>query len=381
MQPATDLSNWRQSPQNHSAFHHLPSEIATARVAAGREGAAGFTKSAKSIEGFALRLPNGSTLELEQFLAATSTDAMVVLCDGELIYETYRNGMGPNFRHIAMSATKAVIGLLTEMLAMDGAIELDVPVTKYVPEIAESAYAGATARHLLDMRVGVVFDEAQEKAYARTAGWEPPGSEKMGMQAFFSRLRGPAQEHGGPFRYHSAHTDLLGWALERASSKKVQDLVSERLWSRIAGDDAALTLDWAGFARSAGGLCATVGDLARLGRLLSASGRLGQRQIIPGRIVDDLVSGGDRRAWTSGQWAEVFAPISRRMSYRSGWYTIDGDPQVLFAMGVHGQNLFIDRANDIVIAKFSSWSQPTDGRAMWLTHTAAAEIARCLSQA
>ena len=378
---STDLSNWRQSPQNHSAFHHLPSEIATAQVTAGREGAAGFTKSAKSIKGFALRLPNGPTLDLEQFLGATSTDAMVVLREGELVYETYRNGMEPNSRHIAMSATKAVVGLLTEMLAMEGAIELDVPVTKYVREIADSPFAGATARHLLDMRVGVVFDEAQEKAYARTAGWEPPGSEKMGMQAFFSSLRGPAREHGGPFRYHSANTDLLGWALERATSKKVQDLLSERLWAQIAVDDAALTLDWAGFARSAGGLCASIGDLARLGRVLSANGRLGQRQIIPSRIVDDLVSGGDRRAWTAGQWAEVFAPMSRKMSYRSGWYTVDGEPQVLFAMGVHGQNLFIDRANDIVIAKFSSWSQPTDGRALWLTHTAVAEIGRRLSQA
>ena len=74
MQPAADLSNWRQSPQNHSAFHHLPSEIATAQVTAGREGAAGFTNSAKSIKGFALRLPNGSILDLEQLLDATSTE-------------------------------------------------------------------------------------------------------------------------------------------------------------------------------------------------------------------------------------------------------------------------------------------------------------------
>ena len=381
MQPAADLSNWRQSPQNRSTFRHLPSEIATARVAAGRDGASTFPKSAKSLDGFALRLPDGSTLDLEQFLGATSTDAMVVLCDGELVYEAYRNGMAPNSRHVAMSATKAVIGLLTEMLAMDGAIELDAPVTKYIPEVADSPFAGATARHLLDMRVGVIFDEAQEKAYVRTGGWEPPGSEKMGMQAFFSRLRGPAREHGGPFRYHSANTDLLGWALERATSTKVQDLLSEKLWTQIAVDDAALTLDWAGLARSAGGLCTSIGDLARLGRLLSANGRLGQRQVIASRIVDDLVSGGDRGAWTAGQWAEVFAPISRTMSYRSGWYTVDGDLQLLFAMGAHGQNLFIDRANHIVIAKFSSWSQLTDERALWLTHIAAAEIGRRLSQA
>lgn len=378
MQPAADFSNWRQSPQNHTAFHRLPSEIATARVAAGRGRAAALPRSTTSVDGFALRLPDGSTLDFEQFLGATSTDAMVVLHHGELVYETYRNGMQPTSRHIAMSATKAVVGLLTEMLAIDGAIGLDLPVTAYVPEIADTPYAGATARHLLDMRAGVIFDEAQEKAYEAAVGWEPPESERMGMQAFFAGLRSAAREHGGPFRYQSANTDLLGWVLERATSSTMHDLLSERLWSHVAVDDATLTLDWAGLARSAGGLCATVGDLARLGRLVSMSGRQGDRQLVPARVIDDLAAGGDRQAWTSGQWAEAFAPISRTMSYRSGWYTVDRHPQVLFAMGIHGQNLLIDRASQIVMAKFSSWPQPIDGRAIWLTHSAFDEIRRCL---
>jgi CubicO group peptidase (beta-lactamase class C family) len=372
-----DLSNWRQSPQNHSAFHHLPSEIATARILAGKQGAA-FSRSAKTIDGFSLRLPNGSTLGLEQFLAATSTDAMIVLCEGQLVYETCRNGMGPTSRHIAMSATKAVVGLLTEILAADGAIKLDAPVTGYVPEVAGSPFASVTVRDLLDMRVAIALDEAQEKAYARAVGWEPHGDQNMGIQSFFSQLRGPAWEHGGPFRYHSANTDLLGWALERATSRKVQELLSEKLWTTIAGDDAALTLDWAGFARSAGGLCATIRDLARLGQVVSLDGASGSRQVFPSHIVQGLVNDGERKAWSSGQWGESFSAISRHMSYRSGWYTVDGETPILFAMGVHGQNLFIDGKNKIVVAKFSSWPQPVDGRTMWLTHAAFDEVRRCL---
>jgi CubicO group peptidase (beta-lactamase class C family) len=375
--PNADLSNWRQSPQNHSSFHHLPSEIATARIPAGREGAA-FPRSAKSIDGFSLRLPNGSALDLEQFLAATSTDAMIVLCEGQLVYETYRNGMEPTSRHIGMSATKAVVGLLTEILAADGAINLDAPVTKYVPEVAGSPYADVSVRDLLDMRVAIALDEAQEKTYARAVGWEPRGDQRTGIQSFFSQLRGPAWERGGPFRYHSANTDLLGWVLERATSRKVQDLLSEKLWTPIAGEDAALTLDWAGFARSAGGLCATVRDLARLGHVVSLDGAPANRQVFPSHIVQGLASGGDRKAWSSGQWGESFSAISRNMSYRSGWYTVDGETPILFAMGVHGQNLFIDRNSKIVVAKFSSWPQPVDGRAMWLTHAAFDEVRRCL---
>ena len=305
-----DLSNWRQSPQNHSAFHHLPSEIATARIPAGKEGAT-FPRSAKSIDAFSLRLPNGSALDLEQFLATSSTDAMIVLHEGQLVYETYRNGMEPSSRHIAMSATKAVVGLLAEILAADGAINLDAPVTKYVPEVAGSPYADVSARDLLDMRVAIALDEAQEKAYARAVGWEPPGDQRMGIQSFFSQLRGPAWEHVGSFRYHSANTDLLGWVLERATSRKVQDLLCEKLWTPIAGEDAALTLDWDGFARSAGGLCATARDLVRLGQAVLLDGALGSRQVFSGHIAASLARDGDRKAWSSGQWGEPFSPISR----------------------------------------------------------------------
>jgi CubicO group peptidase (beta-lactamase class C family) len=375
--PNADLSNWRQSPQNHSAFHDLPPEIATARIPAGREAAA-FPRSAKSIDRFSLRLPNGSALDREQFLAATSTDAMIVLHEGQIVYETYRNGMEPTSRHIAMSATKAVIGLLTETLAADGAINLDAPVTKYVPEVIGSPYGDVSARDLLDMRAAIAMDEAQEKTYAQAVGWEPPGDQRIGIQSFFSQLRGAAWQHGGSFRYHSANTDLLGWVLERATSRKVQDLLCEKLWTPIAGEDAAFTLDWAGFARSAGGLCATVRDLARLGHVVSFDGAPENRRVFPSHIVQGLANGGDRKAWSSGQWVEPFSPISRNMSYRSGWYTVDGDTQILFAMGVHGQNLFIDRKNKIVVAKFSSWPQPVDGRTMWLTHAAFDEVRRCL---
>jgi hypothetical protein len=45
---------------------------------------------------------------------------------------------------------------------------------------------------------------------------------------------------------------------------------------------------------------------------------------------------------------------------------------------VQGQNLFIDRKDKIVMAKFSSWPQPVDGRTMWLMHAAFDEVRRCL---
>jgi hypothetical protein len=49
-------------------------------------------------------------------------------------------------------------------------------------------------------------------------------------------------------------------------------------------------------------------------------------------------------------------------------------------MGIHGQNLFVDRTNRLVIAKVSSQGTPIDNLATALTHRAVAEIRNCLTQ-
>jgi CubicO group peptidase (beta-lactamase class C family) len=54
------------------------------------------------------------------------------------------------------------------------------------------------------------------------------------------------------------------------------------------------------------------------------------------------------------------------------------EPQTLFALGILGQNLFVDPANRMVIAKLSSQAERIDPRAVGLTHLALGEIRRCL---
>lgn len=46
---------------------------------------------------------------------------------------------------------------------------------------------------------------------------------------------------------------------------------------------------------------------------------------------------------------------------------LNGSSPLLFGMGVNGQNLFVDRRNEIVIAKFSSQAMPMDEGRIALT--------------
>jgi CubicO group peptidase (beta-lactamase class C family) len=55
------------------------------------------------------------------------------------------------------------------------------------------------------------------------------------------------------------------------------------------------------------------------------------------------------------------------MRYRSQWYVLDGGAPLVFGLGIHGQNLFVDPANDIVVAKFSSQAAPLDAARIALT--------------
>jgi CubicO group peptidase (beta-lactamase class C family) len=248
-----------------------------------------------------------------------------------------------------------------------------------VPEIADTAYRGATIRQLIDMRTGLAaFEEAQQQTYEAAAGWAPaaPG-ETGGLHAFAQTLAGPAKPHGGPFAYVSMNTDLLGWAIERATGQRFSEVVSERLWRPMGAEDPAyITTDVLGAPRCTGGVCATVRDMARVGQLVLQGGLRGSRQIVPGEWIEDMAGNGDAEAWRTGEFAAAFAGMDMR--YRGGWYVIDGAPQTLFAMGVHGQNIFVDRENGLVIAKASSQAMRLDYTALVLTQQAVPEIRRVL---
>jgi len=375
-----DLANWRNSPFSRWAFRNIRDILPVSDIAPSIEAVAPLTVRSRSFEQFRLSGESGVTLSLEDVLRATATDGIVILHDGCVVFEAYDQGLTPHAPHIIMSATKSIVGLVTGILQASGDLDVDAPISRYLPEMAATAYAGATLRHLLDMRTGIEFDERTLRAYAVATNWYAlqDGETTQGLCAFFQSLKLPHQPHGGPFKYVSANTDLLGWAIERAAGKSFAALVSDLLWKPMGAEDAGyITLDREGLPRCTGGLCTTVRDLARVGLLMLMGGRCDGRQVIPNLWLDDIARNGDRSAWKQGEFAVGFG--GRDMSYRSGWYAINDEPKTLFAMGIHGQNLFVDQANRLVIAKLSSQHAPTDPGAMALTHRAVAEIRRCLT--
>lgn len=373
-----DISNWRVPPFSRWAFRNLPDILPCAVIPAAPGQARELPEASCSLESFSIASGGGRTLDFDQFLEATVTDALVVMLDGYIVHEFYAPGMTADTRHILMSASKSIVGLIVGTLVRDGLLDMEAKVATVLPEAAGSAWADATLRQLIDMRTGVVLDPDSLAAYNSSTGWDPavPGL-PSDLRTFFETTKATTNPHDGPFRYTSANTDLLGWIIERATGQTFASLVSERLWKRMgAAADGFITVDRRGLARCTGGIGATARDFARIGQLVLDGGERDGQSIIPADWIDDIGHNGDRQAWAEGEFAGAFP--ARHMSYRGGWYVIEDDPRTLFAMGIHGQNLFVDRTNRLVIAKLSTHAAPIDNRAQALTHRAMPEIRRCL---
>jgi len=106
-----------------------------------------------------------------------------------------------------------------------------------------------------------------------------------------------------------------------------------------------------------------------------AGGEYGGRRVLPASWIEDIAVSGDPEAWAAGDFA-AYLPGA---CYRSKWYVDDSSGPLLFALGIHGQYLFVDRERRLVIAKLSSQALPLDSEGIALTLLAVSTIRRTLS--
>jgi CubicO group peptidase (beta-lactamase class C family) len=376
------LANWQDPPYSRWAFRHMRELIPSHPIPAGPDGPGG----AAALPAAPWPLPDppvgridGSTATAAEVFADTYTDALVVLKDGHLVAERYDAGMTAATPHLLMSVSKSLVGCVAGVLADRGQLDPAAPVTAYVPEAGNSGYAGATVRHLLDMRTGVAFREtyaeldAEVRVMERSMGWRPaqPG-DPAGAYSYLVTL-GRAGPHGGEFTYRSADSDMLGWVCERASGTRMADLIGALIWQPMGAErDGEITCDPLGSAVHDGGVSATARDLARFGQLLVDDGfaRGGSGGSPPPGPAEPGGYPVVPAAWLAATRApgpgvrEAFAATENELVLPGGWYRNQfwvipgtGGP-VLVCLGIHGQLVYADRATRTVVVKLSSWPDP-----------------------
>jgi CubicO group peptidase (beta-lactamase class C family) len=364
-QPDVTLDNWQTAPLLHWSFQYIEDLFPTTVISCGLAPAAGLEAAPEAVEGTVVAQPEGSSTTVAEIMAATDTEGWIVTRHGQVMAEHYPHGMAPDTRHILMSVSKSLVGVVAGALIASGELDPVKLLTAYVPDLAESGYAGATVRHLLDMRSGIRFSEdyldpeAEVRVLEQAIGWAPRRHPLVPHTLYDFLLTLQAKDpHGGPFEYRSGETDVLGWICEAAAGQRMPELMSRVLWSRLGTEnDAVIAVDSAGSGMFDGGICATLRDLARFGTMLAHGGTsLSGEQVVPAWWIEDCFRGDpDSRAAFAESPTPTLMPGGM---YRNQFWLPYRDRDVLLCLGIHGQMIYINPDTGVVAAKLSSWPEP-----------------------
>lgn len=358
-QPRFEDSSHYAFPNSRWSFCHMREFIPTASIWRGAGAPSPLPAAARhDLDDVAFTTMDGRAMTWARGNAELCVDGVIVMHRGRILYERYFGALEAHRPHAAFSVTKSFVGLLAAMLAHEGKIDPAAQVTRYLPEMAATAYGNATVRHVMDMTVGVKYSEAYADPaaeiwdYARAAGSMGRPKDYSGpdtITEFLTRLQAKGA-HGDAFTYKTCNTEVLSWIVQRASGLGLVQLISERLWRKLGCEENAdMAVDRAGMAMGGGGLSLTLRDMARLGETMRLGGQFNGQQIVPPAVVAEIARGAD-----PAHFAKSGTATLPGASYRHQWWILHDKFGAYMARGIHGQAIWIAPKADMVIARFAS---------------------------
>ena len=288
------------------------------------------------------------------------SDGVIVLHKDTIVYERYSGCLNQTVQHGAMSVTKALTGLLGEILVTEGALDENALVKSIIPELEDSAFGNATVQQVMEMTTSLDYSEdyadpnADVWIYAEAASPLPKPEGYTGPRSYFEYLQTVKPdletEHGNTFAYKTINADALGWIVARTTGKSVDSVFSEWIWQRIGAErDGFYSVDSIGTPFAGGGFNAALRDLARLGQLMLDEGQIDGEQIIPAAAVKRIHQGGSLEAFANSHYTAL-----KGWSYRSMWWNTHNEHEAFAARGVHGQTIYVDPTAEMVVVRFAS---------------------------
>ena len=293
-------------------------------------------------------LPQGVPLpvpaaEIDAYVRYQNVAGLIVVQDGKVRLERYARGLTRDGRWTSFSVAKSFTSTLVGAAIKDGFIRsVDEPVTRYIPDLAGSAYDGVSIGQLLTMTSGVKWNEDYTDPKSDVARmFSIPVPTGMDPTVAYMRTLSREAAPGAKWVYKTGETNLIGVLVANAVKKPLATYLSEKVWRPYGMEsDAFWMVDASG--REVAGCCLSVSlrDYARMG-LLALQG--GEGIVPPG--------------WFA-KATRAHASIGRPgFGYGYQWWVY---PQDRFGgQGIFGQSITVDPASRTVIAMVSAWPKAT----------------------
>lgn len=299
----------------------------------------------------------GKTMDLPTALKYTDTNALLVIKDGKVVYEEYRNGSDQDSRFVSWSMAKSITSILFGIALAEGQIQsIEDPIEQYLPDLKGTAFEGVTLKNMLLQRAGTDYKE-----------WALFGStdvDQLVEQSLFSGEKRFTDfgalslkrktAAGEKFNYSTLNSTLLGRVIEAATGMPLAQYTQQKLWIPAGMQDSAYWMldgeSGVGKAFAGGGFNATLRDYARIGLMMLNYGFINGKQVVPATWVEESTR------YLSDESVIKGAP----RGYQYHWWTFL-DSNIFEAVGIRGQYISVDPDTNTVIVKLSYWPKRGGG--------------------
>ena len=287
----------------------------------------------------------GTSLAFGEFLKQTDTNAFVVIRNGVMTYEWYKDGVSQSTQLPSYSVAKTMTSIMIGQLIAQGKIKESDKFIDYFPNLkAGTSFDLVKIKDLLDMQAGVGVSDNYP---AGPAGWGVAIAQMYAstdVDWFLKHNRKMAFEPGSKSEYRSVDSQMLGMIVKKVTGKKVADYFSQNVWQVVGAKyPATWNVDRIGGTEKT--FCcfnASAIDYGRIGMLFLNGGYAGPNKVIDNNWLKRMTTPVTTLDRDWGYGAQVWHPY----------------PNTSLALGLHGQFIFINPATRTVIVKLSD--NPTD---------------------
>ena len=288
---------------------------------------------------------NDVTYPTQEYLDSSFTSGFVVIQDDSLIFEEYYLGSNESNQHISWSVAKSFVSALFGIAMEEGYIkDIEQNVEEYLPELIGSGYEGVRIKDVLQMSVGVKFNEDYGDFQSDINVWGRGFAVGSSQDKFAASLVNEI-EPGTVFHYVSINTHVLGMIIVKATGKTLSEYLEEKIWEPLGMEyNAFWLIEKMDMEVALGGLHVSMRDYAKLGPLYLHNGNWQGQQIVPEEWVMASVTPD----------APHIMPTPDNIGYGYQWWIPFGDEGEYMAIGVYNQYIYINPTTNTVIVKNSS---------------------------
>lgn len=277
-------------------------------------------------------------------------DGILVLQNGRILGERYRNGLQAEDPRLLLQATRPLLNLLGAISIGQGKLVADRPLNRYLPTLSsQPGIRKQSVQRLLESEEGRAWRDEDLVAWQQAGGWVANAPD-TGIRAWLAkpgRWEVPEADMAPVPPTGTPENDLLAWLLAESNGMPISRLFCEQLQSRLRPEHPVLWLTDPQGIELADGLALSLRDFGKLGQVLLETRSNRNRSKIPGWFIETLTA-------SAGLRTPEIPGLARGSEMRYGFIHLGGDASRAALIGPNGTSLYIDFDRRLVIALYAS---------------------------